>query len=42
MTTSNAIRTLAAFVSEGLIRVEGRKLIIENLPGLEAISESGQ
>ena len=42
MTTSNAIRTLAAFVSEGLIRVEGRKLKIANLPGLEAISESGQ
>ncbi len=42
MTTSNAIRTLAVFVSEGLIQVEGRKIKITNLQRLEAISESGQ
>lgn len=42
MTTSNAIRTLSVFVSEGLIQVEGRKIKITNLPRLEAISESGQ
>jgi CRP-like cAMP-binding protein len=42
MTTSNAIRTLAVFVSEGLIHVEGRKIKITNPARLEAISESGQ
>lgn len=42
MTTSNAIRTLAGLISDGLVRVEGRKIKITDLPRLEAISESGQ
>lgn len=42
MTTSNAIRTLANFVSEKLIEMEGRKISILDTMNLEAISESGQ
>lgn len=30
MTTANAIRTLSAFAAEGLVRAEGRKIVIEN------------
>jgi CRP-like cAMP-binding protein len=42
MTTSNAIRTLSNFVSEEIIEMERRKIIIRNAPKLEEISESGQ
>jgi CRP-like cAMP-binding protein len=42
MTTSNAIRTLAGLISDGLVQVEGRKIKIIDLSRLAAISESGQ
>ncbi len=42
MTTSNAIRTLSNFVTEKLIEMDGRKIMILNITRLEAISESGQ
>jgi CRP-like cAMP-binding protein len=42
MTTSNAIRTLSGLVSEKILDIEGRKIMILNLSKLEAISESGQ
>jgi CRP-like cAMP-binding protein len=42
MTTSNAIRTLSGMVSEKIIDIQGRKLMILNPQKLEAISESGQ
>lgn len=41
MTTSNAIRTLKKFDSEGLIRVEGKNIIILKIPELERISNLG-
>jgi len=42
MTTSNAIRTLAGLISDGLVQAEGRKIKITDLSRLAAISESGQ
>lgn len=39
MTTANAIRTLSAFVSEGLITLDRRKIIINDVEGLRRISE---
>jgi CRP/FNR family transcriptional regulator, polysaccharide utilization system transcription regulator len=42
MTTSNAIRTLSGMVSEKIIDIQGRKLMILNPQKLETISESGQ
>lgn len=39
MTTANAIRTLSAFASEGIISMEHRKIIINNLAELERISQ---
>ena len=42
MTTSNAIRTLSGLVSEKILDIEGRKIMIINLAKLEDISESGQ
>jgi len=42
MTTSNAIRTLSGLVSEKILDIEGRKIMIINLSKLEGISESGQ
>jgi hypothetical protein len=42
MTTSNAIRTLSVLVSEKILDIEGRKIMILNLSKLEGISESGQ
>ncbi len=42
MTTANAIRTLSSFVSENIIEIERRKIIIINASKLEDISESGQ
>jgi CRP-like cAMP-binding protein len=41
MTTSNAIRTLSTFASEGVIGIDGRKIRIQDLPKLERISELG-
>jgi CRP/FNR family transcriptional regulator, polysaccharide utilization system transcription regulator len=42
MTTSNAIRTLSGFAAEGLVGLDGRKIIILDVDMLESISESGQ
>jgi CRP-like cAMP-binding protein len=41
MTTSNAIRTLSTFASEKIISLDGRKIKIQDLKGLERISELG-
>lgn len=41
MTTSNAIRTLANFVSENLISIDGRKIKIRDEERLIKISKSG-
>ena len=41
MTTSNAIRTLTAFMTEKLIIVDGRKIKIINEPQLRKISKFG-
>ena len=41
MTTANAIRTLSAFASEKLLAVDGRKIKLMDVPGLEKISRIG-
>ena len=41
MTTSNAIRTLSAFVSEKLLIVDGRRIRIVNESALRKISRFG-
>ena len=41
MTTSNAIRTLAAFVSEHILVVDGRRIKIVNEDALRKISKFG-
>ena len=41
MTTSNAIRTLSTFASEKIIALDGRKIKILDLHGLERISDLG-
>ncbi len=41
MTTSNAIRTLSAFVSEGLIKVDGRKIQLLQEDEIQKIAEQG-
>ena len=41
MTTANAIRTLATFVSEKLILVDGRKIKLINEEMLQKISKNG-
>lgn len=41
MTTSNAIRTLSTFASEGVISISGRKIKILDLRKLERISSLG-
>lgn len=41
MTTSNAIRTLSTFASEGVIAISGRKIKILDLKKLERISSLG-
>ena len=41
MTTSNAIRTLSAFVQEGLIALDGRKIKILDEDALQKISRMG-
>jgi CRP-like cAMP-binding protein len=42
MTTSNAIRTLSGMVSEKILDIHGRKIVILDPEKLEAINESGQ
>lgn len=41
MTTSNAIKTLYSFKEEGVIDIEGKKIIILNLKKLQEISQMG-
>lgn len=41
MTTSNAIRTLSAFSSEGILELDGRRIKILNAHKLERISDLG-
>lgn len=41
MTTSNAIRTLSAFASEGIVRVEGRRIMLIHEDELQTISDLG-
>ncbi len=41
MTTSNAIRTLSAFSSEGIIAIDGRKIKLLNINDIEKISDLG-
>lgn len=41
MTTSNAIRTLSAFVADGLIATDGRRISIQDEPELRRISQLG-
>lgn len=41
MTTSNAIRTLSTFASEGVISIDGRRISIEKLDELKKISSLG-
>lgn len=41
MTTANAIRTLAAFATEGLVTVSGREITIVDESGLEKTSRMG-
>ena len=41
MTTSNAIRTLSAFVTEKILLVDGRRIKIINEPMLRKISKFG-
>ncbi|MGE4568768.1 MAG: Crp/Fnr family transcriptional regulator, partial [Bacteroidales bacterium] len=41
MTTSNAIRTLSAFSSEGIIAIDGRKIKLLNVNDIEKISDLG-
>lgn len=41
MTTSNAIRTLSAFVTERILLVDGRRIKIINEPALRKISKFG-
>ncbi|MFH2141082.1 MAG: Crp/Fnr family transcriptional regulator [Bacteroidota bacterium] len=41
MTTSNAIRTLSTFATEGVISIDGRRISIESVLQLERISDLG-
>jgi CRP-like cAMP-binding protein len=41
MTTSNAIRTLSAFASEGVLELDGRRIKIMDAFKLERISDLG-
>lgn len=41
MTTSNAIRTLSCFASEGIVSVEGRKIKVLNREKLKRINANG-
>ena len=39
MSTSNAIRTLSYFANNGLIGIEGKKIKLIDMPGLEEMSD---
>lgn len=41
MTTANAIRTLSNFASEGIVELEGKKIIILDKEKLEAVNDIG-
>ena len=41
MTTSNAIRTLSSFASEGLLGLEGKRIKIADVARLQKVSEMG-
>ena len=41
MTTSNAIRTLSSFASEGLITINGRRIVLHEVDKLKRISHIG-
>ena len=41
MTTSNAIRTLAMFVNEHIIAIDGRKIMLLDVNRLKKISRLG-
>ena len=41
MTTSNAIRTLSSFASDGILALDGKKIKITDLNKLQKISEMG-
>ncbi len=41
MTTSNAIRTLSAFAQEKLVAIDGRKIKLIDVDGLERVSKFG-
>jgi CRP-like cAMP-binding protein len=41
MTTSNAIRTLSSFATEGILSLDGRKIKIIDFPKLQKISKMG-
>jgi CRP-like cAMP-binding protein len=42
MTTSNAIRILSDFASEGMISLQGKRILIRDIRRLETVSESGE
>jgi CRP-like cAMP-binding protein len=42
MTTSNAIRILSDFASEGIVGLHGKKILIRDVGRLETVSESGE
>lgn len=41
MTTSNAIRTLSNFASEGILELSGKQIKITNMEALEKVSDMG-
>ena len=41
MTTSNAIRTLSSFANEGVIAIDGKKIMLEDVDELRRISRMG-
>ena len=41
MTTSNAIRTLSTFASEGIVELIGKQIRITNMDALEKVSSQG-
>lgn len=41
MTTSNAIRTLSNFASEGIVELNGKQIKITDMEALEKVSNLG-
>ena len=41
MTTSNAIRTLSNFATEGIVELSGKQIRLNNIEGLEKVSDMG-